>query len=242
LKPRKPRLIAVDGVDARVVVAAARTALGSPAQGGISHWDASGVFQELAVADGVDGSPSPRTLLLLYAADLAFRLRWEIRPALAEGYTVVAAPYIKTAIAFGRASGIPAGWLENLFRFAPNAHEQQFVETPPQRLKPGVDGFIGFVCERLSGRPAGRTPRQIIDWMGGYFGMPAAERKSIIDKLVRYTGLDAHYLDETNLRWDVSHFTRQLLRDKHQTIGRYDGRLAGPADCCGERRRARRRH
>jgi carboxypeptidase C (cathepsin A) len=59
--------------------------------------------------------------------------------------------------------------------------------------------------------------------------LPAAERKAIIDKLVRYTGLDAHYLDESNLRWDVSHFTRQLLRDKDLTIGRYDGRLTGPS-------------
>ena len=59
--------------------------------------------------------------------------------------------------------------------------------------------------------------------------LPAAERKAVIDKLVRFTGLDAHYLDETNLRWDVSHFTRQLLRDREQTIGRYDGRLAGPS-------------
>jgi carboxypeptidase C (cathepsin A) len=59
--------------------------------------------------------------------------------------------------------------------------------------------------------------------------LPAAERKTIIDKLVRYCGLDAHYIDETNLRWDVSHFARQLLRDKHETIGRYDGRLIGPA-------------
>jgi carboxypeptidase C (cathepsin A) len=59
--------------------------------------------------------------------------------------------------------------------------------------------------------------------------LPAAERKAAIDKLVRYTGLDAHYLDETNLRWDVSHFARQLLRDKQLTIGRYDGRLTGPS-------------
>jgi carboxypeptidase C (cathepsin A) len=57
--------------------------------------------------------------------------------------------------------------------------------------------------------------------------LPAAERKATIDKLARYTGLDAHYLDESNLRWDVSHFSRQLLRDRHLTIGRYDGRLTG---------------
>jgi carboxypeptidase C (cathepsin A) len=59
--------------------------------------------------------------------------------------------------------------------------------------------------------------------------LPAAERKAAIDKLVRYSGLDARYLDETNLRWDVQHFTRQLLRDKGLTIGRYDGRLTGPS-------------
>lgn len=51
------------------------------------------------------------------------------------------------------------------------------------------------------------------------------ERKAIIAKLNRYTGLDATYLDETNLRFDVAHFTRQLMRPEHQTIGRYDGRL-----------------
>lgn len=59
--------------------------------------------------------------------------------------------------------------------------------------------------------------------------LPAAERKATIDKLVRYTGLEARYVDESNLRWDVSHFTRQLLRDQHRTIGRYDGRLFGPS-------------
>src|SRR5215469_1168030 len=59
--------------------------------------------------------------------------------------------------------------------------------------------------------------------------LAATERKTVTDKLSRYTGLDAHYLEETNLRWDVSHYTRQLLRDKHLTIGRYDGRLTAPA-------------
>src|SRR5258706_129410 len=128
-KARAPEaaLIAVDGVDAAAVLAAARGALGTPSRGGISRWDASGVFQELAVADPSAGAPSARTLLLLYAADLAFRLRWQIRPALAEGRTVVAAPYVDTAVAFGRAAGLKAGWLANLFRFAPRPAERQGV-------------------------------------------------------------------------------------------------------------------
>ena len=59
--------------------------------------------------------------------------------------------------------------------------------------------------------------------------LPAAERKAVLDKLVRYVGLEGRYIDQSNLRFDVSHFTRELLRDKHQTIGRLDGRLTGPA-------------
>jgi len=58
--------------------------------------------------------------------------------------------------------------------------------------------------------------------------LPPAERKAVTDKLVRYTGLDAHYIEESNLRWDVGHFARQLLRDKHLQLGRYDGRLTAP--------------
>ena len=59
--------------------------------------------------------------------------------------------------------------------------------------------------------------------------LPAAERKAVIEKLVKFTGLEARYIDESNLRWDVAHFTRQLMRDQHETIGRYDGRLKGPS-------------
>ena len=69
---RRGRLVAVDGLDLHAVRTAARETvrrLGA-AQCGVSHWDASGVFHELEL---VDGAASPRTLLLLYAADLAFR-------------------------------------------------------------------------------------------------------------------------------------------------------------------------
>jgi hypothetical protein len=44
-------------------------------------------------------------------------------------------------------------------------------------------------------------------------GLPAAERKAVLDKLVRYVGLEGRYIDQSNLRLDVSHFTRELLRD-----------------------------
>ncbi len=36
------------------------------------------------------------------------------------------------------------------------------------------------------------TPRQIVDWMGGYFGMSAAQRKSRIDHLMERFELGPH--------------------------------------------------
>jgi len=159
----KPALIAVDGVDSVAVLAEARVALGSRSRGGISQWDASGVFQELAVGEAEAGLPSARTLLLLYAADLAFRLRWEIRPALAEGRTVVAAPYVDTAMAFGRAAGLKAGWLKSLFVFAPRARDRHFVHPRAARAAAIKDGFVGFSCDRIAAGRAGRTRRQIIE-------------------------------------------------------------------------------
>ena len=67
------------------------------------------------------GNISIRTLSLVYAADLAFRLRWEIRPVLEAGGVVIAAPYIETAVAFGAACGLDEEWLRQLMRFAPAA-------------------------------------------------------------------------------------------------------------------------
>jgi hypothetical protein len=167
----RPRLIAVDGVEASAIFAAAKAALaastpGEPgARGGISRWDASGIFQDLAVADEEAGVPSARTLLLLYAADLAFRLRWQIRPALAEGRTVVVAPYVDTAMAFGRAAGLQAGWLKNLFNFAPRAAERHFVHIHPREahVTGPKGGFVGFACERASGGADGRTGRRMLE-------------------------------------------------------------------------------
>jgi hypothetical protein len=156
-KAVKAKLIAVDGVDAPALFAAAKAALaastsGEPgARGGISRWDASGIFQDLAIAEEDAGAPSPRTVLLLYAADLAFRLRWQVRPALAEGRTVVVAPYVDTAIAFGRAAGLRANWLENLFRFAPRASERHVVDARSAHAGAAKDGFVGFACTRESG-------------------------------------------------------------------------------------------
>jgi thymidylate kinase len=97
MKRRTGTLIAVEGLHGAAVKTAAKAVLAGidrRKRGGISSWDASGVFEELVVAGDEAGLASARTLLLLYAADLAFRLRWEIRPALAEGRVVAVSIHI----------------------------------------------------------------------------------------------------------------------------------------------------
>src|SRR5882724_939275 len=53
------------------------------------------------------------------------------------------------------------------------------------------------------------------------------ERQDVIDHLARFTGLSKTYIDESNLRIEESHFTKELLRDKRLTIGRLDSRFTG---------------
>lgn len=118
------RLIAVDGSGPRLASAAAQVARslgGANGRASVSAWDASGIFTEVLASDaGVPGM-SARTLTLLYAADLSFRLRWQIQPALEEGRTVVVAPYVETAKALAVAADVPTDWLDEIFRIAPRA-------------------------------------------------------------------------------------------------------------------------
>lgn len=127
------RLISIDGSRGKDVAAAARDAADGLKRAGvecaISRWDASGLFTDLA-AGGGDRNISIRTLSLVFAADLAFRLRWEIRPVLQAGGVVIAAPYVDTATAFGAACGLDGEWLRQLMRFAPPA---DFRGRAPER-------------------------------------------------------------------------------------------------------------
>lgn len=54
-----------------------------------------------------------------------------------------------------------------------------------------------------------------------------AERRQVIAKLSRYTGLSEDYWDRANLRIDEGRFTKELLRTRGITVGRIDSRFAG---------------
>jgi carboxypeptidase C (cathepsin A) len=53
------------------------------------------------------------------------------------------------------------------------------------------------------------------------------QRAAVIKKLSRYTGLSEAYWDAADLRIDEGQFTKELLRDREQTVGRIDSRFLG---------------
>ena len=94
-------------------------------------------------------------------ATARFRLRWQIRPTLAEGCSVVAAPYVATAVAFGLAAGVPSAWLSNLFRFAPRPAGHVITEALG-RGRPDRLGFAEFACRHMA-RAQARTADETLD-------------------------------------------------------------------------------
>ncbi len=163
------RLISIDGSRGRDVTRAADDAAAVLKRGGvecaISRWDASGLFTDLA-AGGGDRHISIRTLSLVFAADLAFRLRWEIRPVLEAGGVVIAAPYVDTAVAFGAAFGLDEEWLTALMRFAQpadfrgRAPERKVHRPLRQRIDRGYAEFGALMLDAAAPKRVSKAARR----------------------------------------------------------------------------------
>jgi carboxypeptidase C (cathepsin A) len=62
------------------------------------------------------------------------------------------------------------------------------------------------------------------------------EEDQVAREMSRFTGLSVDFLKRANLRVDLSRFQTELLRDRRQTIGRFDSRYIGTnPDAAGER-------
>lgn len=57
--------------------------------------------------------------------------------------------------------------------------------------------------------------------------LTAAERAAAVKEVARLTGLSPKYVDQSDLRIEIRHFIRELLRDENQLAGRLDSRLKG---------------
>lgn len=65
--------------------------------------------------------------------------------------------------------------------------------------------------------------------------LSAEEKQNYVQKLSRFTGLSAEYIEQTKLRIGIGRFVKELLRPERMTVGRLDSRFKGrDADAAGE--------
>ncbi len=81
--------------------------------------------------------------------------------------------------------------------------------------------------------------RAVLDEVRGFAGreypvalakgdrLPREERAALVTRLARYTGLGERFVDNSDLRIEIQHFCKELLRDERRTVGRLDSRFKG---------------
>lgn len=83
--------------------------------------------------------------------------------------------------------------------------------------------------------PLGEFVRQAADFARGPYAaalqkgnqLNDAEREAVAGQMAQLTGLTSDYILRSNLRVQPNRFQRELLRDRHQIIGRIDSRYVG---------------
>jgi carboxypeptidase C (cathepsin A) len=87
----------------------------------------------------------------------------------------------------------------------------------------------------LQARPLSQVVAEVEPWAEGDYAhalgrgelLTSQERQDVVTKLSRYTGLDARFIDNANLRVPLNLFRKELLRNEKRSIGRLDARFKG---------------
>ncbi len=207
---RKGRLIALEGTSGPPLEEAALKlvrSLGSDKNpAGLSRFDASNTFYDLRLRKVKTMNPSPRELILLYASDLAFRVRWEITPAVQAGMCVVAAPYVHSIIGFGEALGMTRRWLTDLFSFAPEPEAVLRIKEKKKKIRKkgwrfkAADGYLEFCCASLAAGSKDFQPAEIRAAAVAY--LQELEKEERCGKLGKRALRDLHAEDEEEKKED----------------------------------------
>ena len=121
-------------------------------------------------------------------------------------------------------------FVSTVFNFADFQGDQSLVNFLPTYAadawyhgnianKPQIERFIGEARDFASGPYAAALQK------GN--AVSAEERQSVARQMAQLTGLSADYILRSNLRVQPNRFQRELLRDRHQVIGRIDSRYVG---------------
>lgn len=101
-----------------------------------------------------------------------------------------------------------------------------------KRLSADLQGDLQKAIEESRRFAAG----EYTDALAAGDSLTSARHTEIAQKLARLTGLSQDYVERSNLRVPIFHFTKELLRSERRTVGRLDGRFTGiDRDAAGER-------
>ncbi len=89
-----------------------------------------------------------------------------------------------------------------------------------RRLEPALQEDLARTLEQAETFAIGEYATALL--MGS--GLDAAARATVAAKVARFTGLSADYVERANMRPEIGHFCRELLRDQRRVVGRLDSR------------------
>ena len=95
--------------------------------------------------------------------------------------------------------------------------------------------YHGMLDEKLRKRPLAELMAAVKAWSEGELTLALMkgdrltddERRSVAERLAAYAGLDPDYVLGTNLRVNIFHFCKELLRAEKRSVGRLDSRFKG---------------
>jgi len=95
--------------------------------------------------------------------------------------------------------------------------------------------YHGMLGDGLQKRPLADLMAEVKAWSEGELTgalmkgdrLTDDERRSVAERLAAYTGLDIEYVTGTNLRVNIFHFCKELLRAEKRSVGRLDSRFKG---------------
>lgn len=107
--------------------------------------------------------------------------------------------------------------------FAASAWYHDALDEKPPQLEPFLEEVESF------------TMGPYADALMQGDDLDPERRREIIGSMARYTGLSEDYIERADLRVEQAQFTKELLRDEGETVGRLDSRFLGPSfDLLGE--------
>lgn len=123
-----------------------------------------------------------------------------------------------------RQPGLDQLYLNYLPSFAATAWYHRKLPNPPADVATAVAQARAFAVGPYAAALAkGQT-------------ISPAEEDAIAEQMSQLIGLSPAFIKQANLRIDLARFQKELLRDRRQTIGRFDSRYTGiDPDAAGER-------